>query len=333
MKSKMDFVFKIIIVVILILLANKCYATENNVQEYEISKSEENNFLNNIYQNIYDKEVKEINKQVSPKNYINKDSIETKTLMQNTKEHIYEQFGETKKYDDGEYKGILTIADIKTETIYNGYYEKIDEKVIDFKNYTTNDLNNIPKEVVLNNTTFYLVNVKWEAEETTQIDGEKVPTSYKGSKIYQRVKKINNPLTYKITVKYSGQVEKIDTIYTYKITYQDIKNDNLIIPVIVSGFGIVVLLVLISNRKNTYIYKKDNKGIKIIKKQNLNDKNLIIDITNCRNKSIDSVYAIKINKKAFNKLKGRTISIVSGNKNKHIVLWNNYYEIKLWKDK
>ena len=40
-------------------------------------------------------------------------------------------------------------------------------------------------------------------------------------------------------------------------------------------------------------------------------------------------YAIKINKIAFNKIKGRTVSITLGNRKKDIVIWNDYYEIKM----
>ena len=77
------------------------------------------------------------------------------------------------------------------------------------------------------------------------------------------------------------------------------------------------------------MYSKNSKGFTLIKKERLNDKNLSIDITYCKNLSRESIYAIKLNKFIFNKLKGRTISVVLGNKKKDIVLWNNYYEIKL----
>lgn len=311
---------------------------QSNTEEYEIAISKENEFLDDIYKKETENlKVKEISKVISENNYTEKEVFKTKTLTKNNTEYIYNEFGETQKFDDGEYQGILNITDIDIETIKNGYYEKIDEKVLDFNNYTDNDLNNIEKEVVINNQTYYLINVKWEAETTENIDGAEVPITYKGNKIYQTIQKIANPNTYKITVKYSGRVEKIDTLYNYKITYENIeipKNDiieeNNIVPIIVvSGLGLTVLLITLYNMKNTYVYSKIDKGFKLIKREKISDKNVSIDITKCKNKSTNNIYAIKVNSIIFKKLKGRTISIVLGNKKKDIVLWNDYYEIKL----
>lgn len=277
---------------------------QSNTEEYEIAISKENEFLDDIYKKETENlKVKEISKVISENNYTEKEVFKTKTLTKNNTEYIYNEFGETQKFDDGEYQGILNITDIDIETIKNGYYEKIDEKVLDFNNYTDNDLNNIEKEVVINNQTYYLINVKWEAETTENIDGAEVPITYKGNKIYQTIQKIANPNTYKITVKYSGRVEKIDTLYNYKITYENIeipKNDiieeNNIVPIIVvSGLGLTVLLITLYNMKNTYVYSKIDKGFKLIKREKISDKNVSIDITKCKNKSTNNIYAIKVN--------------------------------------
>ena len=105
------------------------------------------------------------------------------------------------------------------------------------------------------------------------------------------------------------------------------EDNNIIVPVlIISGLGLAILLIGLFNIKNTYVYSKTSKGFKLIKREKIND---MIDISNCKNKSKENIYAIKINKMAFNKLKGRTISIILGTKKKDIILWNNYYEIKL----
>ena len=108
------------------------------------------------------------------------------------------------------------------------------------------------------------------------------------------------------------------------------ENNNIVVPVIIiSGLGLAIFLIGLFNIKNTYVYSKTSKGFKLIKREKINDKNVLIDISNCKNKSKENIYAIKINKMAFNKLKGRTISIILGTKKKDIILWNNYYEIKL----
>ena len=282
--------------------------------------------------------IKNLDKEISEDNYRVKEIIETKELTNQDRDYITQQFGEKQSYNDGEYQGELTISDIKIETINNGSYQEIDEKVLDFTNYSDNDLINIEKEITLDNTIYYLIKVNWEADSTETIDGEIIPKTYKGTKIYQTVRTIANPNTYKVTVTYSGTIEKINTICDYTVTYenkveelQEEKEDNnIIVPVlIISGLGLAILLIGLFNIKNTYVYSKTSKGFKLIKREKINDKNHLIDISNCKNKSKENIYAIKINKMAFNKLKGRTISIILGTKKKDIILWNNYYEIKL----
>ncbi len=335
--------YLIIPIILIIITCNvKCFANTNNeiiTKEFQTTQNAENEFLNEIYNTETEKmKIKNLDKEISEDNYRVKEIIETKELASQDRDYITQQFGEKQSYNDGEYQGELTISDIKIETINNGSYQEIDEKVLDFTNYSDNDLINIEKEITLDNTIYYLINVNWEADSTETIDGETIPKTYKGTKIYQTVRTIANPNTYKVTVTYSGTIEKINMIYDYTVTYenkveelQEEKEDNnIIVPVlIISGLGLAILLIGLFNIKNTYVYSKTSKGFKLIKREKINDKNVLIDISNCKNKSKENIYAIKINKMAFNKLKGRTISIILGTKKKDIILWNNYYEIKL----
>lgn len=335
--------YLIIPIILIIITCNvKCFANTNNeiiTKEFQTTQNAENEFLNEIYNTETEKmKIKNLDKEISEDNYRVKEIIETKELASQDRDYITQQFGEKQSYNDGEYQGELTISDIKIETINNGSYQEIDEKVLDFTNYSDNDLINIEKEITLDNTIYYLINVNWEADSTETIDGETIPKTYKGTKIYQTVRTIANPNTYKVTVTYSGTIEKINTIYDYTVTYenkveelQEEKEDNnIIVPVlIISGLGLAILVIGLFNIKNTYVYSKTSKGFKLIKREKINDKNVLIDISNCKNKSKENIYAIKINKMAFNKLKGRTISIILGTKKKDIILWNNYYEIKL----
>lgn len=335
--------YLIIPIILIIITCNvKCFASTNNeiiTKEFQTTQNAEKEFLNEIYNTETENmKIKNLDKEISEDNYRVKEIIETKELTNQDRDYITQQFGEKQSYNDGEYQGELTISDIKIETINNGSYQEIDEKVLDFTNYSDNDLINIEKEITLDNTIYYLINVNWEADSTEIIDGETIPKTYKGTKIYQTVRTIANPNTYKVTVTYSGTIEKINTIYDYTVTYenkveelQEEKEDNnIIVPVlIISGLGLAILLIGLFNIKNTYVYSKTSKGFKLIKREKINDKNVLIDISNCKNKSKENIYAIKINKMAFNKLKGRTISIILGTKKKDIILWNNYYEIKL----
>ena len=336
--------YLIIPIILIIITCNvKCFASTNNeiiTKEFQTTQNAEKEFLNEIYNTETENmKIKNLDKEISEDNYRVKEIIETKELTNQDRDYITQQFGEKQSYNDGEYQGELTISDIKIETINNGSYQEIDEKVLDFTNYSDNDLINIEKEITLDNTIYYLINVNWEADSTETIDGETIPKTYKGTKIYQTVRTIANPNTYKVTVTYSGTIEKINTIYDYIVTYENTpeevqvekeENNNIVVPVIIiSGLGLAILLIGLFNLKNTYIYSKTNKGFKLIKRERISDKNVLIDISNCRNKSKDNIYALKVNKIAFNKLKGRTISIVLGSKKKDIILWNNYYEIKL----
>lgn len=335
--------YLIIPIILIIITCNvKCFASTNNeiiTKEFQTTQNAEKEFLNEIYNTETENmKIKNLDKEISEDNYRVKEIIETKELASQDRDYITQQFGEKQSYNDGEYQGELTISDIKIETINNGSYQEIDEKVLDFTNYSDNDLINIEKEITLDNTIYYLINVNWEADSTGTIDGETIPKTYKGTKIYQTVRTIANPNTYKVTVTYSGTIEKINTIYDYTVTYenkveelQEEKEDNnIIVPVlIISGLGLAILLIGLFNIKNTYVYSKTSKGFKLIKREKINDKNVLIDISNCKNKSKENIYAIKINKMTFNKLKGRTISIILGTKKKDIILWNNYYEIKL----
>ena len=335
--------YLIIPIILIIITCNmKCFASTNNeiiTKEFQTTQNAEKEFLNEIYNTETENmKIKNLDKEISEDNYRVKEIIETKELTNQDRDYITQQFGEKQSYNDGEYQGELTISDIKIETINNGSYQEIDEKVLDFTNYSDNDLINIEKEITLDNTIYYLINVNWEADSTETIDGETIPKTYKGTKIYQTVRTIANPNTYKVTVTYSGTIEKINTIYDYTVTYenkveelQEEKEDNnIIVPVlIISGLGLAILLIGLFNIKNTYVYSKTSKGFKLIKREKINDKNVLIDISNCKNKSKENIYAIKINKMAFNKLKGRTISIILETKKKDIILWNNYYEIKL----
>ena len=301
--------YLIIPIILIIITCNvKCFANTNNeiiTKEFQTTQNAENEFLNEIYNTETEKmKIKNLDKEISEDNYRVKEIIETKELASQDRDYITQQFGEKQSYNDGEYQGELTISDIKIETINNGSYQEIDEKVLDFTNYSDNDLINIEKEITLDNTIYYLINVNWEADSTETIDGETIPKTYKGTKIYQTVKTIANPNTYKVTVTYSGTIEKINTIYDYTVTYenkveelQEEKEDNnIIVPVlIISGLGLAILLIGLFNIKNTYVYSKTSKGFKLIKREKINDKNVLIDISNCKNKSKENDGFIKTN--------------------------------------
>lgn len=132
------------IMLVMIFFNTRTFAsTENNIttKEYQTTQNAENEFLDDLYNTETDKQkIVNINKEISEDNYRAKQIIATKELTSQNRDYIIEQFGENEIYNDGEYQGELTISDINIETISNGYYQEIDEKVLSFTNYTDNDL-------------------------------------------------------------------------------------------------------------------------------------------------------------------------------------------------
>ena len=274
-------IINIVIIVVILFnstkgMMNKSYASiENNKIEY-VTQSEENKFLEDIYKTETDTlKIKSIDKKVSEQSYVTKQIVETKILDKAYDQYIRNYFGNTREYNDEIYKGTLELSHYNIENIDNGSYETIDEKVLEFNNYTDNDLINIEKEITLDNTTYYLINVEWESDTVENIDGENIPVNYKGRKIYQTVKTIKNPDTYKVTAVYNGTVEKKDIIYEYNIVYdekeiqeehkeeiEDKKNINIAAPIIISGAGIIGMVAWFYKEKKIKNKKKSLKKIK-----------------------------------------------------------------------
>lgn len=260
------------------------------------------------------------------------------TLKTNSQDYIKKHFGEVYNYEDDEYEGSIPMTNININRIDHGQYQELREKKIEFNKYSQNDLNNIKKEIVDGNETYYLINVDWQIDETEVIDNQNVPQSYKGTMIYQTVVTINNPFEYEITVTYSGNVSKKDKEYTYTALYQKeeiptkietVKEENnVIVPVIISGIGIGVaaLLFLLSNNNMT-VYNKTDSGYKTVGTFKLkeNEKN-VIDITKYNHKIDSNMYSIKLKKSIYEILKGKIIYIKIENISKPITINNQFIE-------
>lgn len=259
--------------VALVLNINNCYAvTEGN---FTVKESMKNEFMQDIIENMDDKLViKDIEIIESDINYMDKEIVETKILNQKTENYIYSQFGKTREYKDENYNGVLELDKYDIEIITNGFYEEIEEKVVEFNDFTDNDLNNIDKEIVIDNNKYFLINVEWNANETKHIDGQDIPVTYKGKEIYQRVKQVKNPDTYKVTVTYKGKVQLKDKFFNYNIKFdekveeevkEEIKEEqtnNFIAPIIISGAGIaMVILYVYKQKKGKKQTSKNNKKI------------------------------------------------------------------------
>lgn len=259
----------------------------------------------------------------------------TKTLKTNNQEYIKKYFGETYAYEDKEYKGDIPMTNIHINRIDHGQYQELREKQIEFNNYSKNDLNNIKKEITENDTTYYLIKVDWQIENTEIIDGQEVPTSYKGTMIYQTIVSLNYPYEYEVTVTYSGEVSNKEKSYTYTAIYKEPEKtiveepmDYTIPTIIVSGIGIgLATLILLLINKNAVIYNKSDSGYITIGKFKLSKENKnILDISKYNHKISSNMYCLKLKNSTYEKLKGKVVYIKIENITKPVTITSKIIE-------
>ena len=132
-----------------------------------------------------------------------------------------------------------------------------------YENVPSNELNDVPKTIEENGTTYYLINPIWTVSQVEKVEGQDVPIAYNGEMQYEGIKERTIVKSYLATVNYKGTLEKenVDSI-TFKITYKEIPQEiteeetTNYIPVAVAtaGTGIVVVSGILLWRK-----KKKNK--------------------------------------------------------------------------
>ena len=328
---------------LLMCLISNVYATENNKTINEkILKSKEDTFVSSIQKEFEEDSVKyklvDYSKQEDQENSKIVTAYKKDTIKSNTKESIINHFGENINYDSDGYSGIITLKNYDIKTISNGKYEAIDEKKINFSKYSKNDLDNIEKEKNINGTTYYLINVKWENDDTENIDGQEVPTTYKGVMIYQAVVTKNNPFSYEITVTYEGKVTKKDPVYLYTIEYEKIedepeviieKKNDYTVPIVVSGLGIALAIIYLIGKNTARVYVKTDKGFKLIRVVKLSKKHNTVNLSNYKHKTVTNMFAIKTTNRFYNKNKNMLIKVKKEKITKNVYLNNAYIDFIL----
>lgn len=325
-------------------LISNVYATDSNkIINKSVLGSEESTFVSSIQKEIEEDNVKyklsDYSKQEDEQNSKIVTAHKKDIIKSNTKESIINHFGENLEYDNDEYFGTITLKDYDIKTISNGKYEAIDEKKINFSKYSRNDLDNIEKERNINGTTYYLINVDWENDDVENIDGQEVPTTYKGVMIYQAVVTRNNPFSYEITVTYEGVVSKKDPIYLYTIEYEKIedepqaiieeKNDYTVPTIIISGLGIALVIVYIIGRNTARVYVKTDNGFKLIRVVRLSKKNNTVNLSNYKHKTVTNMFAIKTTNGFYNKNKNMLIKVKKDKITKNVYLNSAYIDFIL----
>ena len=306
-------------------LISNVYATENNkIINEKVLKSKEDTFVSSIQKEFEEDSVKyklfDYSKQEDQENSKIVTAYKKDTIKSNTKESIINHFGENINYDSDGYSGIITLKNYDIKTINNGKYEAIDEKKINFSKYSKNDLDNIEKEKNINGTTYYLINVKWENDDTESIDGQEVPTTYKGVMIYQAV------------------VTKKDPVYLYTIEYEKIedepeviieKKNDYTVPIVVSGLGIALAIIYLIGKNTARVYVKTDKGFKLIRVVKLSKKHNTVNLSDYKHKTVTNIFAIKTTNRFYNKNKNMLIKVKKEKITKNVYLNNAYIDFIL----
>lgn len=312
----------------MVLTTVNCFATTNEEiytkdkveyikRTYTVTKEEEKDFLSNLQKEFkIDKKTYQFESSTKTGGDIIEtiDINTTKTIKSdsNKLDKILKQLPASIEYNEndfvGEYKLNINSLDIKSQ--YNGYKEYLIEDTKIYNNLDTNDLNNIPKQVMKNGMVLDLITTNWEVTETRKIQENSIPSKYKATCYYATKKRVDNPLTYIVTAEYNGTADKItENDYTYEIIYKNTSTDTNYIPFILisGGSSLIIIVLLIMRKKNVTIYNFQNKEWKEIGKQRITKPMIKLDRYNYKVKS--NRYKIVIDEKFIDKNNGKMIKI------------------------
>lgn len=361
----MKFNKKILVIVcnvVLLNIANQCFAStndntrlyskngENYIDKiYSVEQNEENQFIENIENEIQIDGNKYIytNKNIENTDTIDKKDIETTkkiTLKTNNRQKIIDELGKTMEYNENGYIGTYTldIDTIKIEPHNNGYYDKLIDTTIEYKDLEKNDLDYIPKQVTYKGKKLDLLKTKWEETENKPIGNATIGTKYKAICYYATKERVYNPTTYTITADYKGIAEKkVEKPLKITLSYIQQKNDETKIveekninpiPILGGTSSLIVFLGgLMLFMKNVKIYNYQNGKWRYIGKTLLLKGKIRLD--RFTNKEVTNKYRIELTKSQSRKYNNKTITISKGkNSCKQIIHSNNEsvdFEVRL----
>ena len=234
------------------------------------------------------------------------EEIETNT---NNLSKVMGLFNETKDFEDDGYAGTLTrdnsTLKVQIKDSYQEEYKVYLQKTYD--NVASNELNNIPKEISENGTTYYLVNPVWNIAETEMVSNNEVPVKYNGTMYYEGIKTKTIIKSYLATIKYTGTLGKqVPDTTTFTAEYEEVKEYGYIVPAIVGTTGIIFFSgIILFGLKNVKIYNLQNGEYKLVKRLHLNRNKLFIDLTpiNLQTKA----YKIVLSKSLYRTIRGKDV--------------------------
>ena len=258
-------------ILLITLFSTNCFATTENLKTYEVSKTvsleEAEQYKENIEKEITIDNVKYELQDISEHENKSTESEEKeqtreKIVYTNNKYDVLNMFENKIEITEGDMSGTLELQndslDIKIKDSYKEQYKVSLTKK--YENVPSNELNNVPKTIEENGTTYYLINPIWKVSQVEKVEGQDVPVAYNGEMQYEGIKERTIVNSYLATVNYKGTLEKeeVDSI-TFEITYKEIPQEiteeespNYIpVAVATAGTGIVVVSgILLLRKKN-----------------------------------------------------------------------------------
>lgn len=271
-----------------------CFASNN--QELKIIENQEiisieqvEDYKNSIKNEITSNDIryKLLNvEQTENKCILTKDKEITEELIvtTNNKYNVLNLFETKKQVNEEDYSGILELQTDSVEIKVNDSYQE-EYKVYLQKSYTdvtSNELNDIPKEIQKDGTTYYLINPVWNISNTEKVGDNDVPLTYNGIMYYEGVKVRTIIRNYIATVKYTGTLEKevVESV-SFNLKYEEIpKEANYTMPIVATTSGLIIFSgIILLRRKNVYIYNNKHGKWVLVKKINISKNNKLVDIT------------------------------------------------------
>lgn len=262
-------------ILLLTLFFTNCFATTDNLKVHEINKTvsieEAEQYRENIKNEITIDNVKyelqDITEQEN-KGIVSEEKEQTKqkVVYTNNKYDVLNMFESKIEMTEDEMSGTLELQnnslDLKVNDSYIEQYKVSLTK--NYENVPSNELNDVPKTIEENGTTYYLINPIWTVSQVEKVEGQDVPIAYNGEMQYEGIKERTIVKSYLATVSYKGTIEKqeVDSI-SFEITYKEVPQEiteeespNYIPVAVATGTGIVVVSgILLWKRKK----KKKNK--------------------------------------------------------------------------
>lgn len=238
--------------------------------------------------------------------------------------------------EDG-YAGVLAL-DLSSVSCEAAGYKNSSYAVSATREYphlSANDLSLIPKSITENGRTLELDGVTWEVQQTTNVDYEDIPDSYRAVAKYTATAYKSTVTGYITTAEYTGEIAKTvegDTVYVaYFLGSEiapipepteapaaetdDVDGEAPIIPILI-GLAVIAALVgagaFLFLRSNVKIYSVRDEGRVLVAKDRITAKHLSIDLTPLDSYENAQCFILEIERMAAKSLNGKALEVIYG---------------------